>query len=156
LNQDDAPPALLYLAVRSARRALDREPQDARAWLALGEGYLWLLRRTRERSWSRRVPELDRLRRAQASTALNRAIALEPALPRAHALLAGMYQEMGYLDLALEHLRASRKRWPGAGGPDGADAGWRPDEDLVDQLARAVAEGEKAYAARVAGLSVLD
>jgi tetratricopeptide (TPR) repeat protein len=158
LGQDDTPPALPYLAVRSARRALAASPGDARAYLALGEGYLWLLHGTRERVWAGRVRELVQLRHAQASAALNRAAALDPDLARAHHLLAGLYQEIGYLDLALEHMRASR-RWSRRRGsaqvPGGADAG-PADDDPVARLAGVVAERERAYDAEAADLRVLD
>ncbi|HZY83432.1 MAG TPA: hypothetical protein VFE78_01265, partial [Gemmataceae bacterium] len=65
LRQDDTPPALLYLAVRAARRALAVNPEDAQAYLILGQSYRLLLHATRERAWAQRVPELVHLRRAQ-------------------------------------------------------------------------------------------
>src|SRR5205823_5326422 len=77
-QRDDTPPALLYLAVRSARRALAINPDAAQAHLVLGESYARMLRDTRERAWGRRLPELIELRRAQASAALNQAISLKP------------------------------------------------------------------------------
>jgi tetratricopeptide (TPR) repeat protein len=46
-----------------------------------------------------------RLRQAQASAALNRAIALRPDLGEAHFHLHQLYHKMGYLDLALKHLQ---------------------------------------------------
>src|SRR5262249_57459312 len=117
LDQDDSPPALLYLAVRAARRALAADPGDAQAHLLLGESYVRLLHDTRERIWAQRVSQLVQLRRAQASAALNRAVALQPDLAKAHAYLAGLYQEMGgYLDLTLKHLTASEKLTPPARG----------------------------------------
>jgi hypothetical protein len=152
LERDDSPPALLYLAVRAARRALAINPDDAQAHLALGEAYLRLLRDTRERAWGQRVPELVQLRRAQASTALNRAALLKPDLARAHLRLAELYQEMGFLDLALAHLRASQKS--AARGKDReTDDG--PDKEL-GRLAQTVAERESAFAAESARSSVLD
>ena len=50
---------------------------------------------------------LTQLRRAQATAALNQAILLQPRMTLAHARLASLYLEMGYLDLALEHQRAA-------------------------------------------------
>src|SRR5262249_37077207 len=88
LGQDETPPALLYLAVRAARRALAADPSDARASLALGEAYRALFHATRERAWALRFPKLVELRRAQASAALNQAVTLDPGLARAHLLLA--------------------------------------------------------------------
>ena len=51
------------------------------------------------------MPELVQLRRAQASTALNQAVSLRPDLAQAHLGLVELYQELGYLDLSLKHLR---------------------------------------------------
>jgi tetratricopeptide (TPR) repeat protein len=58
---------------------------------------------TRERFWGTQMPQLVKLRQAQASAALNRAVALRPDLPQAHFQLAQLYEKMGYLDLALKH-----------------------------------------------------
>ncbi len=156
LQQDDTPPAPLYLAVRAARRALAARPADARAWLVLGESYRRLLHATRERARGERVPELVQLRRAQASAALNRAVALDPGLAPAHLSLARLYEEMssphlGYLDLALQHLRACQRlaRQP---GPRRAEV----DDREADRLAEVVAEGERAFAAEAPKLRVLD
>jgi hypothetical protein len=136
LTQDSTPPALLFLAVRAARRALAANPDDAEAHLALGESYLRLLDDTRERVWARRVHQLPQLRRAQAITALNHAAALKPGLAQAHLRLGRLYEQMGYLDLALRHLRTFER----LGGE-----GVRPEH--LDRLGKRVAEGEKAYAA---------
>ncbi len=40
LSRDDAPPELLWLAIRAARRAIHANPDDAHAYLILGETYL--------------------------------------------------------------------------------------------------------------------
>lgn len=103
--RDDTPSALIYLALRAARRAVWLDPEDARSHLVLGECYLRLMHSTRERVWRVRVPELADLRRAQASYALNRAVALDPDLAQAHFHLGALYSDMGYLDLAAEHRR---------------------------------------------------
>src|SRR5262249_26085086 len=58
-DQDDGPPGMLLLAVRAARRAVNENPQDARAYLLLGEAYLHMMLNTRERAWKRR-PECIR------------------------------------------------------------------------------------------------
>src|SRR5439155_186101 len=79
-QRDDVPPALLYLAVRAARRALAVNPSDARAYLVLGECYLRLLHSTRERAWGMHLKQLVQLRHAQASLALNEAVSLQPDL----------------------------------------------------------------------------
>jgi tetratricopeptide (TPR) repeat protein len=104
-QQDDGPPALLLLAIRAARKALDVDPDDARAYLALGQAYLQLARSTRERAWCIECPRLRSLRQAQVSYALNQALLLQPDLLQAHFELMDLYHEMGYEDLALKHLR---------------------------------------------------
>ncbi len=48
-RHDDGPVGFLYLALRAARRAIRTDPDDARAYLVLGEAYLRLLTRTAER-----------------------------------------------------------------------------------------------------------
>ncbi len=104
-TQDDIPPALLYLAVRSARRAVAANPADAQAYLVLGECYLRFLHSTRERAWGLRSPEIVHLRRLQASAAFNQAILLKPNIAQAHLGLSELYKEMSYLDLTLKHRR---------------------------------------------------
>jgi hypothetical protein len=163
LQHDDSPPALLYLAVRAARRAVAVNPEDAQAYLVLGESYLRLLRNTRERAWSRRMPELAHLRRAQASVALNQAVFLKPDLAQAHLNLAALYRdpEVRYLDLALKHARAYWQLNRQAGPPPGVRAEVfrqrqaQLQEDL-NRLAQQVQEAENTYAAQAAGLRILD
>jgi tetratricopeptide (TPR) repeat protein len=152
-EQDDSPPALLYLAVRAARRALAVNPEDADAHLALGESYLRLLEDTRERIWARRSPRLGELRLAQASAALNRAVALKPELAQAHFRLVGLYKQLGYLDLMLKHLRAYQDLM-GTAGRAGADGQAADPTERV--LVKVVAEGESTYAAKASKLRVLD
>jgi tetratricopeptide (TPR) repeat protein len=153
--------------VRAARRALAANPADAQAHLVLGESYLRLLHSTRERAWGQRLPELVQLRRAQASTALNKAVALKPDLAQAHLSLVRLYQEMGCLDLALKHLRAYQElrdretgkqgeREKGRKGEREAELGPLSLPVSVAGLAEAVAEGEKAYAAEAGKLRVVD
>jgi hypothetical protein len=159
--RDDTPPAALYLAVRAARRALAVNPDDAHAYLVLGESYLRLIQSTRERAWALRMPELVQLRRAQASAALNQAVALNPGLAQAHRNLSLLYRELGYLDLTAKHYRAYLERTREAGPPRGVAA-----EQFREQLARMeeevalVTKGEReqeqAYAAESSGLRVLD
>ncbi len=139
LARDDAPPGILYAAVRAARRAVSADPADAGAHLLLGQCYLRLLSGTRERVWALRLPQLAQLRQAQASTALNRAVVLNPKLAQAHLELGRLYQQTGALDLALTHLRAYRDA-AGRAGRDGV-----PDAELAD-LAAAVDRALAAFA----------
>src|SRR5262249_37390134 len=108
-QRDRGPPEALLLAVRAARRALAANPDDAGAFLLLGEAYLRLARQTKEQSWSLRLPLLASTRRAQALTALRQAVLLRPDLDQAHALLFRLHAGAGHLDQALDHLLA-RKR----------------------------------------------
>jgi hypothetical protein len=161
LQRDDTPPALLYLAVRAARRALAANPEDARAYLVLGESYLRLLHETRERAWGLNLKPLVELRQAQASAALNQAAALRPDLAQAHLNLFLLYREMKYLDLALKHLRDYRRLTqqaaPGA-GPGGGEPGGPGQQytETLAVLAEVVEDQERKYAAESAGLRVLD
>ncbi|MFO0845797.1 MAG: hypothetical protein U0797_26010 [Gemmataceae bacterium] len=146
LGRDDAPLGVLYAAVRAARRAVSANPDDAGAHLLLGQCYRRLLMGTRERMWAVRLPRLAQLRQAQASAALSRAYALNPALAQAHLELARLYQQVGYLDLALTHLRAYRVA-ADRQGPEGREV--VPDAEL-DQLAKVVGVQEAEFAAESA------
>jgi tetratricopeptide (TPR) repeat protein len=128
MARDRGPPEALLLAVRAARRALARDPDDAAAFLLLGEAYLRLTRQTRDQSWQTALPLLAAIRRAQTLTALEQAVFLRPDLDEAHASLAQLYYEGGQLDHALDHLRARRhiaERQVAAGGPDSGAAAER-------------------------------
>jgi len=109
LARDDIPPGVLYAAIRAARRAISANPEDARSQLLLGQCYVLLLTQTRERVWALELPQLAQLRQVQASTALTRAVALDPGLARAHLELGRLYRQVGFLDLALTHLRNYRQ-----------------------------------------------
>jgi tetratricopeptide (TPR) repeat protein len=135
-QRDDVPPALLFLAIRAARRAVAENPTDAHAYFVLGESYLRLLQGTRERARANRLTELLQLRQAQASGALNQAIRLNPRYALAHLSLGRFYQSIGYLDLALKHLGEFVRLSPNDEPPAG-----------LSELARAVREQEEAYAA---------
>jgi tetratricopeptide (TPR) repeat protein len=104
--RDRGPPEALLLAIRAARRALAANPDDAAAFLLLGEAYLRMARQTREQSWSISLPRLAAIRLNQALTALHQAVRFRPELDEAHALLASIHYGGGQLDQALEHLRA--------------------------------------------------
>jgi tetratricopeptide (TPR) repeat protein len=150
-QRDDTPPALLYLAIRAARRAIAQDPHDARAHHVLGESYLLLLHGTAERAWSRRFPDLVRLRCAQASAALNRAVTLDPDLSQAHRSLAGLYQEMNCLDLALRHLRAYQTSMKKAGVPAGDAL-----EHQLSRLGKLVSDHEDKHTVATAGARVFE
>src|SRR5262249_21753695 len=149
-QRDDIPPAVLYLAIRAARRALAVNPEDAQAYLVLGQCYLRLLHDTRERDWAERLPDLAKLRQIQASTALNQAITVQPDLAQAYLHLGFLYREMGYLDLALAQLQTYLKLMRRAGLSAGGDAEtFREHEseylEEANRMARALKQQEDAY-----------
>jgi hypothetical protein len=171
LQREDAPPALYYLAVRAARRAVAANPEDATAYLLLGQSYLGLLQAMQqparaayylmlERSLLQSTRELPRaaqlrpfvqLRQAQASAALNRALALRPDFLQAHLHLGRLYQEMNYLDRALTHwqsvLQLSRQAGPPAGmRREDFQASQAQMEEQVQRLAREVQKRADATA----------
>jgi hypothetical protein len=152
-QQDDAPPPLLYLAVRAARRSLAANPDDAEAQRVLGQAYMRLMRSTRERSWAApaRLTDLGQLRSVQASAALNRAVALNPNLADAHLRLFDLYRGMNYLDLALEHLRTYVRLVQQTAPRDPAAAKafheqLAPFEEDLKRLTRDVEDRENTYA----------
>jgi tetratricopeptide (TPR) repeat protein len=157
-QRDDTSPALLYLAIRAARKAVAANPNDAQAHLVLGESYLRLIYHTRERVWGRELPELSQLRHSQAAAALNQAVILAPEHAQAHLDLGRLYQQMGYFDLALKHLRTSLQltRKAGAAPTPGEGEPRHPLEQDVDRLARLVTQRENEHAAAAAGHPVLE
>ena len=145
-RQDDGPVGLLYLALRAARRAVRADPDDARAYLVLGEVYKRLLRKTAERvGYTPRaflgkgideVPLAFRVRTAEAVAAYTRALRLNPDLVEAHMGLMILYQDLNYQDEAAKHfqevLRCHRQGGPGPGeDPKQFAARIQDLEDLV-------------------------
>ncbi len=110
--RDPGPPSDLYLAVRSARRALLANRDDARAWLQLGKAYRDLARATREGESGVSGPRIRETRLAQMAGALARATRANPekleVRREAHQLLAEYFEEAGFFDLALEQRKAER------------------------------------------------
>jgi tetratricopeptide (TPR) repeat protein len=152
---------LLYLAVRAARRAVALNPDDARPWLVLGESYLQLLYDTRERAWAQRMPRLRELRQAQASAALNQAITLKPDYAQAHFSLSRLYQELGFLDLTLHHLRTYLELTQKAQRPgDSQSESFREQqaqlERDVSQLNKEVQKRLDTFQVETLGAKVLD
>jgi hypothetical protein len=156
--RDDAPPASLFLAIRSARRALAVNPDDARAHLLLGEAYLRLRQNTAERALGPKFAGLDQTRRVQALTALRTAARLDPRLLHAHELLVFQYSESHdseppALDLALAHVHAVLQLLPAHGSSPGATVEQHRQrlefwEEQEKQLARAVRDAQIAAGAR--------
>ncbi len=136
---DDAPLELLWQAIRAARRALATNPDEAGAWLYLGEAYYRLSQYTRESLWYPEMPELAQLREIQAIVAFKQALRVQPRFPggaasakegqenphladKAHERLYLMYRRLNYLDLAVEHLEGQWKAYQAAGPRPGETA----------------------------------
>jgi Flp pilus assembly protein TadD len=159
---DDVHPALFFLAMRAARRALAVNPDDARAYMVLAESYLGIFQATRERVCGQQMEELLQLRRTQALTALNQAVALKPDLERAHAKLAALYEQMEFFDLRLKHLRIYqelRKKRPIPADPMEAEAFQSEQAQLqkvLDRLTKSVAKREDEYLVASVGRPVLE
>jgi hypothetical protein len=118
----DRSPALPLLAVRAARRAVAADPEDAAAWLSLGQAYLLLRNSTCEHTAEGILPPLAQLRHVQIATSLEQALRLNPDLEDAHRELAYLYGETNSLDQSLDHrreeIRLTRKAGPGPGETD--------------------------------------
>ncbi len=160
-QRDDSPLALLYQSIRSARRALAVNPNDARTYLVLGESYLRLLRTTRERAWANRMPQLAEIRYAQASAALNQAVTLDPGLSQAHLNLVALYKQLGYLDLALSHQLSYFKLVKDAGPPPGIsneqfDKEMAALEQELNRQSRSMESQLNAFATEAPRLRVYD
>jgi hypothetical protein len=107
-GQDAGPPSALYLAVRAARRAVAANPDDARAWLVLGEAYNTLAFNTREGARSRGLLIAPMIRQSQIAACLQRALKLRPPLDeqlRAHLLLFSLYQDQRFFEPWARHFR---------------------------------------------------
>lgn len=119
---DPGPPEYAYLAIRQARRATADDPNLGEAWLRLGQAYLSLRLRTQEGSWSRDLTLLDQIRHAQIAFALETALDLDPGSIVAHHMLANLYTERGYLDIAYQHRRREIELLRQAGSAAGESA----------------------------------
>lgn len=150
-------PDFPLLTVRAARRALAVNPDDAGAWLRLGQAYLLLHRATPERSATGHSALLGLLRHIQAATALEYALRLDPDLEAAHEALSVLYAERKYLDATLEHRRHVLRllRRGAAPGEDREMLELRleREEDAVSRLEQFVQERRNEYAVSSRALS---
>lgn len=161
LTRDDAPPEYLWMGLRAARRALHDNPDDAHAYLILGEVYLRLAHNTRERVWATHLPFLRRLRETQASAALNQALLVQPDLLLAHTSLATLYQDMGYWDLRRHHLREVLRLTQAKGCPPSEritewDARLSRLKEYVQQVETELQQIENKYEVNTANLKNSD
>src|SRR5205823_2657035 len=79
LPEDEGPADALFLAVRAARGAVAADPADINSYLLMGQSYLYLNHRTRERQWDANFRLLGLVRHLQAVTALEQALKLGPS-----------------------------------------------------------------------------
>lgn len=102
------PPAMLYLEVRAARRAVSANPEDAFSYFLLGQAYKRLSRQRLEQALLKFVPGTAEIRQAQAAAALQSFLRLQPdadSAADAHEILFSVYAQQNYLDAAVHHLR---------------------------------------------------
>jgi hypothetical protein len=163
----DKPPDLPLLAVRAARRAVAADPDDASAYLRLGQAYLALRNNTAENTRGGAFGALRMLRDVQIATALRQALMRNPDLEAAHEFLADLFLEhhyydfaesryskdSDYCDAALVHRQAQLRLAQRAGRRPGedADANKRRMDDLskqVDSLDKFVKDHKEVYAIR--------
>ncbi|MBM3996916.1 MAG: hypothetical protein FJ303_22615 [Planctomycetes bacterium] len=110
---DAAPPALLILPMRAARRAVAENPLDPDAYKLLLTASS-MLRDAQEDFWIGiiRTPRMkhpsglrDRMRQTQRVASVYHAVQLQPDSPELHEELAKIYMQQSFLDLALEHAQ---------------------------------------------------
>ena len=139
---DDRPPEWPLLAVRAARRAVAANPDDANAYLRLGQAYLALRDATLERSRGGALSPLAVIRHIQIATALRQALILNPDLETAHQHLATLFGQRHYFDAALDHRRAEASLSRRAGPRPGEDPSFF--KHRVDELDKDVQDLEKS------------
>ncbi|MBI3410023.1 MAG: hypothetical protein HY040_16910 [Planctomycetes bacterium] len=120
-SREESQPEHLFLGVRAARRGIAANPQSPASYLALGEAYVRMAKVALERNLQFRT--FPKFRHLQAVVAFQQALTVDPNLYTAHVHLVGLYQEMGLLDLALEHARIVYDRIEKAGRNPGESAG---------------------------------
>jgi Tetratricopeptide repeat len=158
---ENGPIGVLWQALRAARRAIKANPDDPRAWLALGEVYAQLSLNSYERYLSLRQPQLVKLRLVQAVTAFQQTILLQPNSPQAHFRLATLYGQLDIIDLHVkhfkEHLRLlkDRGRKPGETEKEFADRR-APLENLLQPREKQLQEIEAKLKESWANKKVLD
>jgi tetratricopeptide (TPR) repeat protein len=156
-SQDDGPLENLFLALRAAREAVHRQPNNPQGFLLLGEAYYRLSRHSRERVWYRGFPLLGKIRTAQALMAFRQAAHLDPHSLPAHTRLAEIYQGMDYKDLTLAHLEKVLPLVKKAGSdPKKAEALEKAIADLKQQVGMALSKYDSiAPSLRVEGRAFL-
>jgi hypothetical protein len=106
------PPAAPILAVRNVRRALAENPTDPPAYELLANA-IDTLQKRQEETWVGREPSFrQQMRQLQVITAWKSYLKLKPDDPRVHEQMFIIYiTQLGYRDVALEHLRLAVSHW---------------------------------------------
>ncbi len=124
--QEKGPTASLYLAVRAARQALAKSPDESRPYLVLAQAYTRLAHASKEPARVRElvrtpqgprmrevVPHVWLIRQTQIAYALNQVLQSGPrpeAAQQAHLLLAQLYSQGGpFFELQVRHEQAYLK-----------------------------------------------
>lgn len=159
LAHEEGPPALLYLALRAARRSLRTDPDDPTAQLLLANAYSGLMQFTREGLWSEHFPLFKHLRTLVRAAALQAAVRLQPQLVEAHLQLASLYQRERALDLALDHWRKARQYLEAAGPAPGMSVEQFTQElekwdKVISQLQETVERRREQYDLRSSDKSI--
>jgi hypothetical protein len=150
-------PALPLLAVRAARQALAENPDDANAYLRLGQAYLDLAGRTNERQVLGVLPALFELRHIQIAVALENVVRRDPNSLLARQQLALLYERHKFFDAALDHYQAILELMRRAGAGSGEDAAafarrLEPIERAVRDLERLVRDRKNEFALKARNL----
>lgn len=121
-DADSTPdPAHCYMAIREARIALSKNPDDPAAFKMLNRAYDFLLRAEANILGSTDATDLLMFRFRQRVTALNYAIQTTPPpttpegrqdLANLHHELAALFRTVNFLDLERDHLEAARALIP--------------------------------------------
>jgi len=135
------------LAVRAGRRALVENPDDANAYLRLGQAYSALRSGTVEGNLQLPFPALSTIRHIQIVTALEQAVTRNADLLPAHEHLAVILEQQGYLDAALDHRRHQLRLFRQMGATPGESADQfqkrvKQSERMVQDLERIIQEGQ--------------
>jgi hypothetical protein len=123
LLADLGPPAVEYLAIRAARRAVAESPDDAATYVSLKDA-LQLRNMTRERYWPVVLPLLGEMRDLELTAAWQRALKLQPSDWTLHEQLARFLMRRGYLDTSLSHLKQALDGERNAAAGRGRNTDW--------------------------------
>jgi hypothetical protein len=159
-DKDIGNPGPLYLMLRAARRSVAENPFDPQAHALLAQAYYQISQETRERLRSQPFHPLRQLRRFQIIAAAQAAVRLDPDLEKGHRLLAATYEQMGCVDLCLDHLREAVRCNVAAGPmtgekPEDAQKRWKAQDEHLQALVRDVENRKNRFTVRTAKMKDL-